>query len=148
MVKGKVSREASTKVRHKTKSGNGAFQPVACKLGTVLHGGCLRQPVYLPIVQFQDESFANLHPREAWLCRVVTGKATGLDPLKRVATINKLREAITKAMPSETAPTAPAGGISTGDGMNRLGLDFMDSFGLGGPRPVEKAMPNKRRRRD
>ena len=112
------------------------FQAVGCRTGTLIQGGCLKKPVYMPTVDFDGEVFVKLHPREPWLCAIVAGKATGLDPLKRTCAVQVLRLALDEAFQRECAllrlpgSTAPAGNIDNGDAMHGFGLDTIEGLPL------------------
>ena len=124
--------------RRKGKRGPVSFQSIQCTQEFVLKGGCVRTPMFLPTVKFQEKVFVKLHIREQWLCQLIAGKSRGLDPLRRTSVIQDLHvavAAIDQDDPGQAATalagsaadssgiSAPAGSADHGTGMLGFGLD-------------------------
>ena len=131
-----TAKKQIAKKKQTMKPSGKSFQPVVCKQGTVVSGGFLKAPVFLPTLEFQGESWVKLHIREPWLCRLVAGKATGLDPLKRTSLIEDLSRAVdghVRVMPqpagvkgpSPKSTSAPAEIAPPAGSMRGFGLDDM-----------------------
>jgi hypothetical protein len=66
------------------------WKPIACQPGFVVHGGLLKKPAAVDMVEKGGESYIKVNKRDNWVCQVVAGKSCGGHPLQRTSVIEAL----------------------------------------------------------
>ena len=125
------------------------FESVVLKQETTVKGGLMSKPCSLPtlMVKIGDSNmeFVQLHKRQDWMCKMVTGQGSWERPLKRVKLLDALQRKIRSAMGGEDEE-ADGVGSDGEDDVSKID-DPMASLAFGGEyldQPKEKPKKSKR----
>jgi hypothetical protein len=112
------------------------FKPVLCKQGFMVHGGLLKKPECVELIDREDGSFIKVNKRDNWICQLAAGKSSGGNPLKRTTIIEVLLSGIDslvggrwsqKSSGVETLPSTIGKGVVVDIGYDDIDVDLKSS---------------------